>query len=45
VSLGVLHPNLDPLLHELEREESKEQSSWISRHISFQTPIYVFFDV
>jgi hypothetical protein len=45
VSLGVLHPNLEPLLHELEREESKEESSWISRHISFQTPFCAFFDV
>jgi hypothetical protein len=45
VSLGVLHPKFEPLLHELEREECKEQSSRISRHISFQTPYSVLIDV
>jgi hypothetical protein len=45
VSLGVLHPKFEPLLHELEREECKEQSSRISQHISFQRPFNVFIDV
>jgi hypothetical protein len=45
VSLGVLHLNLEPLLHELEQEECKEQSSRISRHINFRTPLCVLFDV